>query len=145
MPLPSLDSVNYTLALLTLAGIPLAVWRSKSRRRISAAADAILGSEPVLDADHKEMRPGRPGLVHRVSQVEEAVVEFRHLVGIVTEAMGRIDSLDTRIAALENTHVKDIIQMAERAATAAASAEMLRLVNERDTVTGQADEPKGEL
>lgn len=143
--MPSLDSVNYTLALIALIGVPLAAWRSKPRQRISAAADAILGSEPVLDADKKEMRPGQPGLVHRVSQVEEAVVEFRHLVGIVTEAMGRIDSLDSRITALEDTTVRDVVQAAERAATAAVSAEMLKLVNERSTVDGDATELSGEL
>lgn len=148
------------LAFLAVAGAVVTVlggggvlgwwWRKQperkhERERAKAADDAILGEPEVLDRRGKQIAPGSPGLVHRVAQVEEAVVEFRHMSGLLTEVLGRIDTLDNRVNLLEQTNVKDIVLAAERAATAAASVEVLRLVRERDTFDGDADEPGGEL
>lgn len=119
--------------------------RERERARAKAADDAILGEPEVLDRRGEQIVPGSPGLVHRVAQVEEAVVEFRHMSGLLTEVLGRIDTIDNRVKLLEETGIRDIVQAAERAATAAVSAEMLKLVNERGTVDGDADEPGGEL
>lgn len=119
--------------------------RQRERERNAAVADAILGESEVLDRSNRQIQPARPGLVHRVGTVEEAVVEFRHAIGLLTEVLKRIDTLDDRVKALEQTNVKDIVLAAERAATAAASVEVLRLVRERDTFDGDADEPGGEL
>lgn len=149
---PDLESVNYTLALVALIGVPLAIWRSKGVKQIIAAAVAILGRPEVTDRRGRVLDAGQPGLIHvqrenseRLTKVEEAVIEFRHMSGLLTETLGRIDAIDTRVKALEDTGVRDIVQAAERAATAAVSAEMLRLVHERDTVSGDATEPSGEL
>lgn len=144
MTLPDLESVNYTLALCTLIGIPLAIWRSKSRKRISAAADAILGQESAIDNSGNVIRPAQPGLVHRVATVEDAVVEFRHAIGVYTEVLGRLDSVERDVKALQDRRVEHIVTAAERAATAATSAEMLRMVNERGTVDGHAEEQSPE-
>jgi hypothetical protein len=137
-----------------LAGIAIASWFgglwlyiSPGVRRNAAVADAILGEAEVTDRSGKTIQPARPGLVHlqrdnsqRLTNVEEAVVEFRHAIGVYTEVLKRLDTAESDIALLKNTNVKDIVQAAERAATAAVSAEMLRLVNERDTRDGDAHE-----
>jgi hypothetical protein len=139
--------LNWTVAALTICALLGGAWLRfrPSVRRWTAVVDAILGEPAELDRAGKVSRPEQPGLVHRVASVEEAVVEFRHLVGLVTEALGRIDGLENRVASLEDKRVNDIVIAAERAATAAASAEMLRLVHERDTKDGDAAEPSGEL
>lgn len=123
LPLPSLDSINYTIALLTLIGIGIAIWRSKSRRRMNAVADAILGQEEVTDSTGGIIRRGEPGLVHRVTQVEVAIVEFRHAIALFTEAQHRIDQLEQRVKTLEDDRVERIVTKAE-------SAQMWRAVAE---------------
>lgn len=126
--------------------------RKKERERNAAMADAILGEPAVPDLGGGTIQPARPGLVHlqrdnseRLSKVEEAVIEFRHAIGIYTEVLKRLDSAETDIAALKNTNIKDIVAAAERAATAAAATEALRLIRERDTTDGEATEPPADL
>lgn len=139
---------------ITIMGAIAGVWLywRPARRRGLAAYDAILGEEEVRDRSGNLLRPARPGLVHlqsdnsaRLGKVEEAIVAFQHTTGIVTEFSGRLDRVEADVHILKNNQVKDALHAAERAATAAASAEMLRLANEHDTTTGQADEPAGDL
>lgn len=115
MSLPSLESINYTIGLLTLAGIAFAVWRSKSRQRGAAVADAILGREQVTDHAGNVIRPAEPGLVHRVATVEEAVVGFRHNIALYTELAKRVDNHDTEIKALKDATTERIVTKAEAA------------------------------
>lgn len=141
-----------SLVSLAVGGITIWIFARPGVRRVRASAEAILGEEPVLDRSGNLIQPGRPGLVHlqrensaRLTTVEEAIVEFRHLTGIVTEFQGTLARLEHRVTSLEDNRVKDIVNAAERAATAATSAEMLRLVNERDTVDSTATEPAGDI
>lgn len=142
-----LTPLDMILGLIAIASWLGGLWLyiSPGVRRNAAVADAILGEAEVTDRSGKTIQPARPGLVHlqransdRLTTVEEAVVEFRHAIGIYTEVLKRLDSAETDIAALKNTNIKDIVVAAERAATAAAAAETLRLVNERDTIHGDA-------
>lgn len=125
-----MEPISYT-ATAVLVGVGLGIgafFRFGPGKILGALADAILGSPPVRDRRGELIDDGSPGLVHRVSQVEEAVVEFRHMVGLLTETQKRLDQHDAAINAL-------IAGSLERAATAMSSAEMLRLVNDRDVIT----------
>lgn len=130
------DPLGAAVAIAALIAAAYGAWRKfrPSVRRASAALDAIVGKEAVIDRSGKVMESAQPGLVHRVATVEEAVVEFRHMVGLLTETQKRIAHMESRVQALEDSRVEKIVTAAERAATAATSAEMLRLVHERDTV-----------
>lgn len=147
MSLVDISVLNWLLALFGVVSTGVGAWLyfRPGVQRGKAAIDAILGEPEIKDRRGAVMDPGKPGLVHRVASVEEAVVQFSHLVGIVTEALGRMDAIDSRVKALEDSNVRDIVVAAERAANATVSAEMLRLANERDTIPGHADEPSGEL
>lgn len=119
---------------LLLVGLGIgAFFRFGPGKILGALADAMLGSPPIRDRRNEIIDPGKPGLVHRVDQVEEAVVEFRHLVGLLTETQHTLARHDAAINAL-------IAGSLERAATAMSSAEMLRLVNERDTLDAETEE-----
>lgn len=145
----TLTYVSIAGGAITILGAIIAVWAywRPARRRGLAAYDAILGEEEVRDRSGNLIRPARPGLVHlqsdnssRLGKVEEAIVAFQHTTGIVTEFSGRLDRVEADVNLLKNNQVKDALNAAERAATAAASAEMLRLAHERDTHAGEADE-----
>lgn len=147
----TLDWVLGAIAIGSWLG-GLWLYLSPGIRRNKAVADAILGEAEVKDRSGQVIQPPRPGLVHlqhdnsqRLSTVEEAVVEFRHAIGIYTEVLKRVETAEQDIAALKTTNVKDIVIAAERAAASAAAAEMLRLIHERDTRDTDADEPAGEL
>lgn len=135
MTLPSLDSVNYTLAILGIIGFVVGWWRGwwesprrrQQRSQDRAVHDAILGEAVVRDRNEKVIRPGQPGLMHRVTKVEEAVVEFRHVVGLLTEVQKRLDIHDAAINAL-------IAGSLERAATAMSSAALLQAVANKDLI-----------
>lgn len=107
--------------------------REAERARNAAVADAILGRAEVLDLSRNEIAPAQPGLVHRVSGVEEAVVEFRHAIGLLTETLKRIDTLDARLQVLERA-------TAERLLTKAESAAMWKAIADRDDIDGEAEE-----
>lgn len=124
-----LTAITYTATtVLILVGIGIgAFFRFGPGKILGALGDAMLGSPQIRDRRGEVLDPGSPGLVHRVAQVEEAVVEFRHMVGLLTETQKRLDQHDAAINAL-------IAGSLERAATAMSSAEMLRLVNDRDVL-----------
>jgi hypothetical protein len=107
--------------------------REAERARNAAVADAILGRAEVLDLSRNEIAPAQPGLVHRVSGVEEAVVEFRHAIGLLTETLKRIDTLDARLQVLERA-------TAERLLTKAESAAMWKAIADRDDIDGETGE-----
>lgn len=129
-----MDPITYTAtAVLILVGVGIgAFFRFGPGKVLGAVADAILGSPPIRDRRGELIDDGSPGLVHRVAQVEEAVVEFRHMVGLLTETQKRLDQHDAAINAL-------IAGSLERAATAMSSAELLRLVNDRDVLDVEED------
>lgn len=130
MSIPSLDSVNYTLAIFGIVTMGVGWWRGwfespakrKKREQDKAVADAILGEPPIKDRNETVITPGQPGLVHRVATVEEAVVEFRHLVGIVTETQHMVTEVRQemgqiigRIQNLEDIRVDKLIGQVESA------------------------------
>lgn len=129
MSLPDLDSINYTIALLTLAGLIYAIWRSKERRRSAAVAIAILGDEEVTDRAGQVIRPASPGLVavvadaskqvadaskalsavdRRVSKLEEAVVGFQHTIALYTELAKRVDTVENEVRILKDSTVERV-------------------------------------
>lgn len=141
MNLPSLDSVNYTLAILGIAGLVVGWWRGwwesprrrETRARDKAVAEAILGEPEVHDLAGKVIMPAKPGLVSRTSTLELAV-------STLIDQDARIKHLETdhgaRLKALEDARV-------ERLVTQAESAHMWRAV--ADNAATDADEPSGEL
>lgn len=109
--------------------------RERDRERNAAVADAILGEPEVTDRSGEVIQPARPGLVHRVGTVEEAVIKMGDLAALITEALRRIDTVDARVQVLERATV-------ERLLTKAESAAMWKAVADRDVIDGSAeDEP----
>jgi hypothetical protein len=100
-----------------LVGALYGTWRRfrPGAQRVSAAIDAVIGKAPITDRSGKEMEPGQPGLVHRVATVEEAVVEFRHMVGLLTETQHTLTDHGARIKALEEARVERLVTQAESA------------------------------
>lgn len=141
------------LALLGLAGAVVTVlggggvlgwwWRKQpdrqhERERSKAADDAILGRPKVDDRSGEPLDVGQPGLVHvtrensaRLAKVEEAVVEFRHMSGLFTEVLGRLDGIDRRVQILEDVRVEKVVGQFE-------SGQMWRAV--ADNAVNDADE-----
>lgn len=111
--------------------------REEERQRNAAVADAILGEPAVLDRSNQQIQPPRPGLVHRVGTVEEAVIEFRSVISLLTELQKQVATLDSRLAVLEHSAI-------ERALARHESAEMWRAVANRDVIDGQADDDASE-
>jgi hypothetical protein len=139
--LPSLDSVNYTLAILGIVGLFVGWWRGwwesprrrEARARDKAVAEAILGEPAVHDLAGKIIAPAQPGLVARTSTLEQAV-------STLVDQDARIKYLETnhgaRIKALEDARVERLVSQAE-------SAHMWRAV--ADNAADLGDEPSGEL
>lgn len=107
--------------------------REEERARNTAVAVAILGEPAVPDRSGAELQPARPGLVHRVGTLEEAVVEFRHTLGLLTETLKRLDEHERRLGELERART-------ERALAQAESAQMWRAVADRDVLDSDADD-----
>jgi hypothetical protein len=144
MTLPSPDGLQaaYTASAL------VAIWvgwfiiiRPRWRRfwnRVNGVIDTLNGREEFVDqATGRTVAEIKP-LGSRIGAIEQTLAT-------VADQQVLLENHENRITALENTHVKDIVTAAERAATAAASTEMLRLIRERDTTTGQATESAGEI
>lgn len=131
-----ITALNWILAVFAIIGMVYAGWRTvrPAVRLVMAAIEAILGTEPVKDRGGKVIAPAQPGLVHRVTSVEEAVVEFRHMVGLLTEVQGRLDRHDERLRAIELASVERIVTKAESAAAWQA-------IGDKDLIDSTADEP----
>lgn len=119
--------------LVGIIGAAYGTWRRfrPGAERVSAAIDAVIGKAAVIDRGGQVMEPAQPGLVHRVTTVEEAVVEFRHMVGLLTETQHALGILDTRVKALEDSRIEKLIGQAE-------SAQMWRAV--ADNAINDADD-----
>jgi hypothetical protein len=117
---------------LTALGAVYGVWRRlrPAVRRGTAAVDALVGREAIKDRSGNVLEPAQPGLVHRVATVEEAVVEFRHVVALWTETQHTLTDHAHRIKNLEDARV-------ERLVTQAESAHMWRAVADNNVI----DEP----
>jgi hypothetical protein len=118
--LPSLDSVNYTLAILGITAIFVGWWRGwwesprrrEARARDKAVAEAILGEPAVHDLAGNIIMPSKPGLVSRTSTLEAAV-------STLVDQDTRIKHLETdhgaRLKALEDARVERLVTQAESA------------------------------
>ena len=140
------------VAIVGGGGILGWLWRTQpERERNRAANDAIIGKAQVTDRAGTVMSPAQPGLVHlqqenakALVQASERLTRLEQLVETLAQVDGRLGGLEQRVTLLEESNIKDVITAAERAATAVASAEMLRMM--RDPATdAEADEPAGEL
>lgn len=131
------------IGIISVIGVALgAFFRVGPGRRTAEMADALLGKPESKDRSGTVTSPAQPGLVAlqqenaaRLATVEETLVELRHVVGLWTETAKRVDLVEDRVTVaearlnvVETSHVRDVINAAERAATAAASAETLRLI-----------------
>lgn len=121
MNLPSLDSVNWTLGMLGIAGVLVGGWRSKSRKRIGAALDALVGREEVTDRSGKVIMPAQPGAMHRLETMEAAVTTLAEVVTDQHELRAEVAGLKNRVGILEDAR-------AERLVTQVESAHMWRAV-----------------
>lgn len=144
MTLPSPDRLA---AIYTLCGL-LALWvgwlkvaRPKWRRfrdRVSGTLDSIAGREPIVDkSSGRELAPRMPPIGEHLANINDRLNQL-------SDVRGTLDNHEGRLQALEDSRVEKIVSAAERAATAASSAEMLRLVSEHGTVDGESHEA-GEL
>jgi hypothetical protein len=117
----NLDAAQIALTVVLLAfGIIGAIYGTWRRfrpgvDRVSAALDAVVGKPAVNDRAGNVIEPSQPGLVHRVATVEEAVVEFRHMVGLLTETQRTLSDHGVRIKALEDARVERLVTQAESA------------------------------
>lgn len=118
-----ITALNWILAVIGIVTAASGAWLyfRPGIRRARAVADAILGEQAQLDRNNNVITPGQPGLVHRVTSVELAIGEFRHMVGLLTEVQGRLDRHEERLHAIELSSVERIVTKAE-------SAEMWRAV-----------------
>lgn len=109
------------IALGAAGAVLIGVWRWASRRVRSgvhtygAFKDAVLGREAVLHPDTgAEIVPASPGLGHRMSTVETAVVRL-------AESQARWDDHESRIARLEKAEGERLVSRTE-------SIELLRTI-----------------
>jgi hypothetical protein len=111
------EAVAIAGVVVGLIGAAYGAWRRfrPGVKRASAALDAIIGKEAVTDRSGQVMEPSQPGLVHRVATVEEAVVEFRHMVGLLTETQHTLTDHGARLKALEDARVERLVSQAESA------------------------------
>lgn len=121
MNLPSLDSVNWTLGILGIAALLIGAWRSKSRQRLAAALDALIGREEVKDRSGNVLAPAQPGAMHRLETMETAVTTLAEVVTDQRELRGEVSDLHHRVGVLEDAR-------AERLVTQVESAHMWRAV-----------------
>lgn len=117
MSLVDISLLNWLLALFGIVSSGVGAWLyfRPGVQRGKAAIDAILGEPEVKDRRGSVMDPGKPGLVHRVATVEEAVVEFRHMVGLLTETQHTLTEHAARIKALEDVRIEKLVSQAESA------------------------------
>lgn len=115
MKLPSLQSVNYTIGLLTILGILWGGWRSKFRQRLSAGLDALIGREEVKDRSGNILTPAQPGAMHRLETMEAAVTTLAEVVTDQHELRGQVSDLRSRVTVLENSRLERVVAQAESA------------------------------
>ena len=109
------------IALGAAGAVIVGVWRwalpriRSGARTYGAFKDAVLGREAVTHPDTgAEIIPASPGLGHRMSTVETAVVRL-------AESQARWDDHENRIARLEKAESERIVSRAE-------SIELLRTI-----------------
>lgn len=113
-----------------------------ARQRWTQATDALLGRDAINDSITGEERvPALPGIGQRMSTVEDVMQTLVEAVSDQRKIQEKVIDHEARISRLERDDLRAVLQAAERAATAASAAEVLRMVNERDTLDGAADEP----
>ncbi len=127
---------------------PAMLKRQEDDARSRAIHDALLGDAEQRDLAGQLIRPGTPGLIHRVATVEsdnaelkKALTRLATVVSNQEEMRGDIarlkgDRAGERLGKLEPVVAALLTASAERAATADAAAQALRLVHERDTLEG---------
>lgn len=115
--------ISAIVAILGGGGV-VGWWRStrQTRDRAEAGWDAILGKAAVSDRAGTQLEPAQPGLVHRVAQVEEAVIDLRNLVAGQTALEKRVDRHDERLNGHDQTIAFLIGDKFEKGAEAALKA-----------------------
>lgn len=115
MKLPSLQSVNYTIGLLTIVAILWGGWKSKFRQRLSAGLDALIGREEVTDRSGNVLTPAQPGAMHRLETMEAAVTTLAEVVTDQHELRSKVSDLQSRVSVLENSRIERVVAQAESA------------------------------
>lgn len=118
--------------------------RQEEDARNQAVHEALLGEGEQRDLSGQVIRPSRPGLValheqsaKRLEKVEEAVVEFRTATDLFARLEPRIATVEDEIRLIKSDRFRELIQLFDRIATSAASAEAMRLVStERENPPG---------
>lgn len=124
----SLDWIVAAFTALGGGGL-LGWWKTTQprRERSRAADDAILGDSPVLDRFGAEMNPGRPGLIHRVAELEHGLKTLAEIVADQREMRNDLKNLRVDV-----DHLKDA--RAERLVTHAESAYVWKALADRDEI-----------
>lgn len=139
--------LNWILAAIGIGSAVVAVWFyfRPGMRRASAVADAILGEAEETDRSGNLVAPARPGLVHRVATVEDAVKTLAEAVAAQTALNDRVSRMETQVLANTENIATIMAATAERIVTKAEAAAMWQAVANRDDLNGFAEEPGGEV
>lgn len=130
-----------TVVAVVKVVLPAAKLFSRGWRKFTGSLDAIVGRDAITDpADGRVLAPALPGIGQRMSTVEDAVKTLTQVVADQRELRDRVDAHETRLNVLEPTVATLVAASAERAATAAAAAQAMRLVNDRDVIDGDSTE-----
>lgn len=131
-----------------IAGACVAMWvsfrpererRQEETERSRAIHDALIGQSEQRDNSGHLIREEAPGLVARVSTMEKVLATMTVAITNQQEMHDDIAALKAqragdRLKQLEPIVAALLTASAERAATADAAAQALRLVNERDVL-----------
>lgn len=111
--MPSLNTVNYTLGILSIVALVGGWWiagrskRKTERERISAertrneaVGNVILGEPAILDATGGELQPAKPGLGARTTTLEQAIGKLVDQDQRLTVHEARLNEHDASIAVL---------------------------------------------
>lgn len=89
----------------------------RGHRDVRALRDTILGRDPVLDTiTGHELSPAVPGLGARMADQDERLDRLTTVVETLADVHVRVDSLETRVTAIEaGAHLERIVGKVESA------------------------------
>jgi hypothetical protein len=88
----------------------------RGRKEIVAVRDAILGRDAITDSvTGTEIAPALPGMGVRMAHQEKQMELLTTAVAQIADSHQRLESLETRVQALENASVERVVTRAESA------------------------------
>lgn len=107
LSLPSLDSLNWTVALLGIGAVVVGILRSEFVRLWAQVPGALVGRGEKKDRSGRVTREAEPGLLSRTAAVEEAVTtlvadreDTKELRQQIADLGGRLDTVENTVGAI---------------------------------------------